>query len=155
MSRHDEHMKMRDHFAKVAQAKGNFTNGTDQALVRAVTQPDMEDNQEQKIEHLQKENERLREQQNQLMSDYLNDLDVLGEHALLISKLRKELGEIKKLKEFYFNTSVMYYALLEFYADASIYGQATEYQKYLHPILEDGGEIARQALALVGETHDT
>lgn len=155
MSRHDEHMKMRDHFAEVAQAKGTFTNGTDQALVRAATQPEMEENQEQKIEHLQKENERLREQQNQLMSDYLNDLDVLGEHALFISKLRKELGEIKKLKEFYFNTSVMYYALLEFYADASIYGQATKYQKYLHPILIDGGEIARQALTLVGETHDT
>ncbi|MED4551239.1 hypothetical protein P9305_00810 [Lysinibacillus capsici] len=30
-------MKMRDHFAKVAQAKGTFTNGTDKALVRAVT----------------------------------------------------------------------------------------------------------------------
>lgn len=38
MSRHEEHMKIRDHFAKVAQAKGTFTNGTDQALVRAVTQ---------------------------------------------------------------------------------------------------------------------
>lgn len=38
VSRHDEHMKMRDHFTKVAQDKGNFTNGTDQALVRAATQ---------------------------------------------------------------------------------------------------------------------
>lgn len=37
MNRHEEHMKMRDHFAKVAQAKGTFTNGTDQALVRGVT----------------------------------------------------------------------------------------------------------------------
>ncbi|QPR69607.1 hypothetical protein I6G82_08490 [Lysinibacillus macroides] len=114
-------MKIREHFTKVAQAKGTFTNGTDQALVRTVTQSEMKDNQEQKIERLQKENERLREQQNQLMSDYLNDLDVLAEHALFISKLRKELGEIKKLKEFYFNTSVMYYAALEFYADASKY----------------------------------
>lgn len=154
MSRHEEHMKMRKHFTKVAQAKRTFTNGTDQALVRAVTQSEMEDNQEQKIERLRKESERLREQQNQLMSDYLNDLDVLAEHALFISKLRKELGEIKKLKEFYFNISVMYYAALEFYADASKY--EPQYQKYLHPILKDGGEIARQALTdLVGETHDT
>lgn len=37
MSRHEEHMKYRKHFARVAQAKGTFTNGTDQALVRAVT----------------------------------------------------------------------------------------------------------------------
>lgn len=37
MSRHEEHMKLRQHFARVAQAKGTFTNGTDQALVRAVT----------------------------------------------------------------------------------------------------------------------
>ncbi|UKJ43482.1 DUF6877 family protein [Lysinibacillus sp. ACHW1.5] len=36
MSRHDEHMKMRDHLAKAALANGTFTNGTDKALVQAV-----------------------------------------------------------------------------------------------------------------------
>ncbi|MEK3727195.1 hypothetical protein [Lysinibacillus sp. FSL W8-0953] len=38
MSRHEEHMKMREHFSKAALAKGTFTSGTDQALVRAATQ---------------------------------------------------------------------------------------------------------------------
>ena len=129
-----------------------------------MTQPEKEGDQEQKIEHLQKENERLREQQNQLMSDYLNDLDVLSEHALFISKLRKELGEIKKLKEFYFNTSVMYYETLEFYADEANWIRHNTEKPYLldggyeqsewepSEIEFDGGKRARQVLE--GEAHD-
>lgn len=37
MSSHEKHIKMREHFAKVAEAKGTFTNNTDKSLVQAVT----------------------------------------------------------------------------------------------------------------------
>lgn len=43
MSSHEKHIKMREHFGKVAQAKGTFSNNTDQSLVQAVTKPTHEE----------------------------------------------------------------------------------------------------------------
>ncbi|MEA0552937.1 hypothetical protein U1P98_04335 [Lysinibacillus irui] len=59
MSRHEEHMKIRNHFTRVAQAKGTFTNGTDQALIRAVT------------------HDKVAKRINQLVSEYQFPLPVL------------------------------------------------------------------------------
>ncbi|GEM_PF-1426733 len=62
MSRHEEHMKMREHFSKAALAKGTFTSGTDKALVQAVT----------KMTH-----EEIASRINQLINEYQFPLPVL------------------------------------------------------------------------------
>lgn len=72
--------------------------------------------------------------------DCLNDGDTeFIKHA--ITDVPALVAEVERLRE-----------ALSYYADASRYGSRTDYQKYLHPILEDYGEIARQALD--GEAHD-
>lgn len=70
--------------------------------------------------------ERLREQQKQLTTDYLNDLEVLSEHTLYIAKLRKENAKLREALEFYV-------------VDAYRLSDLTK-------IIEDGGKTARQAL---------
>ena len=80
MSRHEEHMKIREHFTKVAQAKGTFTNSTDQALVRAVTQAE--------------ENQMLREINEQLTTDLFKRIECNG---VLVKQNLDAVKEIERL----------------------------------------------------------